>query len=227
MRSKENDIRIMFSGIAKRYDLLNHLLSFGVDKSWRRKAAEELNFNEGILLDICAGSGDMAMVFNHSVKKILCDFCYPLLKIAEKKLQKWNHSFLLIEGNALKLPIQNDSVDVITIAFGLRNLSDIDGALIEFNRVLKKQGKIAILEFTMPKNKLISFIYKIYLKYFIPIVGGIVSGNYKAYKYLQTSIQEFPKYEELIEKMKKNNFDESYYKIFTFGVATLYIGKKL
>ncbi len=227
MSIKENDVKIMFSRIAKRYDLLNHLLSFGVDKFWRRKVAEELNFNEGILLDICAGSGDMALVFNHSVKKILCDFCYPLLKIAEKKLQKGNHSFLLIEGNALKLPIQDESIDVITIAFGLRNLLDIDKALIEFHRVLKKQGRIAILEFTMPKNKLISFAYRIYLKYFIPVIGGIVSRNYEAYKYLQSSIQEFPKYEELIEKMKKNSFGESYYKIFTFGVATLYVGKKL
>lgn len=218
-------IEQMFSRIAKKYDLLNHLLSFGVDITWRKQAAKIIDFNGGLLLDVCGGTGDMAHAFTNGSKKIICDFCHPLLTIAQQKL-KHEHTISLVEANAFNLPARDNSVDGITIAFGLRNLYDIDMALKEFHRVLKSNGKLAILEFSYPVNKFIRAFYSMYLRFFTPLIGGIISGNIHAYSYLQQSIEAFPRFEELINIMIRNNFKETHFHMFTYGIATLYLGTK-
>lgn len=223
--SKQYEISNMFSQIANHYDLLNHILSFNIDKYWRKKTAEELSFSGKILLDVCGGTGDMAFAFKDNSLKIICDFCHPLLLIAKKK-SKQNKNVILLEANALCLPLKNDSVDAITIAFGLRNIPDINAALNEFYRVLKKNGKLAILEFSIPKNKFFCFFYSLYLKYLIPIIGKLISDNYSAYSYLFKSIQSFPQYDQLLLYLQKTKFRNIYYRPLTLGISTIYIGIK-
>ena len=225
MDKDKKKIKHMFSRIAQRYDLLNHLLSFGIDILWRKKTAKIMDFKGEVLLDVCGGTGDMARAFNNKTRKIICDFCHPLLQIAKNKLQH-DPTFLLMEADAFDLPMRNNSVDGITIAFGLRNLYDIDRALTEFYRVLKNNGKLAILEFSLPENKFFRTLYVFYLRCITPFIGGIISGDFNAYCYLQKSIETFPRFEELVDIMGNNNYKETCYHLFTGGIATLYLGTK-
>ncbi len=222
--NQQNKIIEMFNHISPYYDFLNHFLSFNIDKYWRNKLVKELNFKGKILLDVCSGTGEMALSFNDTGIKIICDLSHPLLLIAKKKSKKNNIVFL--EADAINLPIKSESIDAITIAFGLRNIENIDEALKEFHRVLKKNGKLAILEFTMPKNRLILSFYTLYLKYIIPIIGRIISGNNFAYSYLYRSIQSFPKYYSLIFYLNRAKFKNTYYCPLTAGISTIYIGTK-
>jgi demethylmenaquinone methyltransferase/2-methoxy-6-polyprenyl-1,4-benzoquinol methylase len=222
----KNKIANMFSQISQSYDFLNHFLSFNIDKYWRRKTAKELSFNGKILLDVCSGTGDMALSFKNNSIKIISDFCHPLLLKAKKKcINKSN--VMIVEADALNLPFKSDSIDAITIAFGIRNIENFEEALKEFYRVLKNNGKLAILEFSLPKNKYINFIYSLYLKYYVPLMGKLISGNHYAYSYLYQSIQEFPRYEALTSILNKHNFVNTHYYPLTFGIATIYIGSKI
>src|ERR1041385_1162655 len=185
----------MFSTIAGRYDLLNHLLSGNVDKRWRRIVAnrvrEKLSSNDSRVLDVACGTGDLSItLFEITGAGVVgTDFCRPMLEIAAGKI---SGRIRLIEGDALGLPFRDGTFDVATIAFGLRNLSSVESGLAELARVLKPGGWVAVLEFSRPANAILRPLFNLYFRKLLPWMGGVVSGSRRAYVYLPASVKKFP-----------------------------------
>ncbi len=226
-------VQQMFAGIAPKYDLLNHLLSFNVDRRWRKVLMHHLRpvlqRPQAIILDLCCGTGDVLIdLKNGGVAHVLgADFCHPMLVSAKKKLARKSLQALLIEGDALQLPFAEDSLDAISIAFGFRNLANYDAGLQELYRVLKVGGMLAILEFSHPPGALIRRAYGFYSKVLLPVVGGAVSGSRKAYTYLPDSIRKFPNAAGLRQKMEAAGFSETRFELLTGGIAASHVGWKL
>lgn len=227
MSEKKSQVKRIFDSIAFKYDFLNHLLSFGVDKHWRKKAIKLSQMNsDSILLDIACGTGDFAIEAKRSgIKNIIgADFSFNMLKLFIKK-SDW------IKGNnfqavAENIPLKNESVTNITVAFGVRNFYDIQKGFNSFYEVLKKKGKATILEFRMPSNFFFKFLYKFYFKKILPVIGGIISGDKEAYKYLPNSVEEFDEKVNLKEILKNSGFEKiDVYKL-TFGIVQLVIATK-
>lgn len=227
----------MFSNIAGRYDLLNHLLSGNTDKRWRRLVAHTLGDSlvEGArVLDVACGTGDLSLALAEAgrARVVGLDFCRPMLAIAARKAKerlKANEdspSVPFVEGDALKLPFADESFDVATIAFGLRNLSDVEGGLRELRRVLKPGGRVAILEFSRPVVPGFRALFGFYFNRVLPLVGGALSGSRGAYEYLPDSVSRFPDQKRLAEMMRGAGFDRIAYKNLTGGVAALHTGSR-
>lgn len=222
----------MFSAIAVRYDFLNHLLSWNIDRRWRRMLVEYAGIKPGErILDVCTGTGDLAIRFTRSDKSseiIGIDFSEEMLQIAQKKMERKGLSdrIRLLQGDALHLPFENDSFDVVSIGFGLRNLTDRKGGILEMARVLKKYGRILILEFAPPRNNLFGLGYNVYLKTAIPVIGGIVSGSMDAYRYFSSSIAGFLQPAEIVELMGSANLRNILCQPLTKGIAYIYRGEK-
>ncbi|HLE10370.1 MAG: bifunctional demethylmenaquinone methyltransferase/2-methoxy-6-polyprenyl-1,4-benzoquinol methylase [Bdellovibrionales bacterium RIFOXYD12_FULL_39_22] len=222
-----------FNQIAHRYDFLNHLLSFGVDKYWRNKMVDALpkDNNNLTILDLATGTGDVAIQFAQKypgIKKIIgCDPADNMMAIGEKKVRRLNLSHLIEfkSGNAHNLPFADESFDVVSMAFGLRNIPDMERGLSEIHRVLRRGGRAIILEFSIPENTIVKGPYLLYFKHILPAVGGIVSRNHKAYKYLNQSVEDFPMVSEIKFKMEKNKL-AVYARPLSFGIATLYVATK-
>jgi demethylmenaquinone methyltransferase/2-methoxy-6-polyprenyl-1,4-benzoquinol methylase len=218
----------MFSGIAKRYDLLNHLLSGNVDKRWRRIVAarlrEKLSDNARVL-DVACGTGDLALTLfeNTGARVVGTDFCRPMLKIAANKTA---HRIPLIEGDALDLPFRDGSFEAATIAFGLRNLASIEGGLAELRRVLKPGGWVAVLEFSRPANAMLRPVFGLYFTKVLPLMGGLISGSRFAYSYLPASVQKFPDQQQLSLLMQRAGFDRVQFENLTGGIAALHMGRR-
>ena len=218
----------MFSGIAKRYDLLNHLLSGNVDKRWRRIVAtrvrEKLSSGARVL-DVACGTGDLALTLFESTgaRVIGTDFCRPMLEIAAAKVSR---ELPLIEGDALNLPFRDGSFDVVTIAFGLRNLASVEGGLAELRRVLKPGGWVAVLEFSRPANAMLRPVFGLYFSKVLPLMGGLISGSHYAYSYLPASVQKFPDQKELSLLMQRAGFDRVQFENLTGGIAALHLGHR-
>ncbi len=227
MRDKKTKVKRIFDGIANRYDLLNHLLSFGVDYYWRRRALKLTGITEeSILLDVACGTGDVAIQAKKlGVKKIFgADFSYNMLSLFNKK-SEW------ITGNTVqmvaeKMPVKNNSVTNITVAFGVRNFYDIRAGFNSFYRVLKPGGKATILEFRMPSNRFFKALYKFYFKIILPFVGGLISGDKEAYKYLPDSVEEFDEKIKLPELLKNSGFNKIKIHSLTFGIVQVIIATK-
>jgi len=221
-------VREMFSGIAKRYDLLNHLLSGNVDKRWRRIVAtrvrEKLSSGARVL-DVACGTGDLALTLFESTgaRVIGTDFCRPMLEIAAAKVSR---ELPLIEGDALNLPFRDGSFDVVTIAFGLRNLASVEGGLAELRRVLKPGGWVAVLEFSRPANAMLRPLFGLYFSKVLPLMGGLISGSHYAYSYLPASVQKFPDQKELSLLMQRAGFDRVQFENLTGGIAALHLGHR-
>src|SRR5690242_7822667 len=219
----------MFSGIAKRYDLLNHLLSGNVDKRWRRIVAtrvhDKLSSSGARVLDVACGTGDLSLsLFESTGARVVgTDFCRPMLSIATGKLPK---EITLVEGDALSLPFKDSTFDVVTIAFGLRNLSDISRGLKELRRILKPQGRVAVLEFSRPSNPVLRTLFGIYFRNFLPLLGGIISGSPSAYMYLPSSVAQFPDQQQLVALIEQAGFDQVSYENLTGGIAALHLGRR-
>jgi len=221
-------VRGMFGRVASRYDLLNHLLSFNVDRYWRRRTvrrAQEFLARPGArVLDICCGTGDLtlALAARANGKTVFgSDFCHPMLLEARRKVRE---RCALFEADALKLPLADGSLDLITVAFGLRNFANYQEGLLEMRRVLKPGGAAAILEFSRPPNRAFAALYDFYSLRILPAIGGMVSGSRTAYQYLPESVRKFPGAEELAGRMREAGFAKVSYERMTGGIVALHMG---
>jgi demethylmenaquinone methyltransferase/2-methoxy-6-polyprenyl-1,4-benzoquinol methylase len=232
----------MFSSIAPRYDLLNHVLSFNIDRLWWWRTARRfdaiLRRPGARVLDLCCGTGDMAFALLKrdkaaNAKIIGADFSHPMLrKAAEKgsastaeKESGQSRSLRWVEADALRLPFANGHFDLVTSAFGFRNLADYDAGLLEIARVLAPGGECGILDFGEPGG-LIGEIYRVYFKKVLPAIGTMISGVRGPYAYLPASVERFPAPDEMLGRMRQAGFREACWTPYTFGVAGLYRGVK-
>jgi demethylmenaquinone methyltransferase / 2-methoxy-6-polyprenyl-1,4-benzoquinol methylase len=232
-RSAENEhasrVREMFATIATRYDLLNHLLSGNTDKKWRRivakRVSEKLSSDSSQILDVACGTGDLSLTLFETtgVRVVATDFCRPMLQIAAGKMPG---SVKLVESDALSLPFLDRSFEAVTIAFGLRNLSNVEIGLKELFRVVKPQGWVAVLEFSKPPNALFNALFGFYFIRVLPLLGGIISGSKSAYSYLPNSVQRFPDQQELSRLMNEVGFSQVTYENLTGGIAALHLGRR-
>ncbi len=225
---KREYVKGMFNSIYRTYDLLNHTLSLGIDIYWRKKALRDISLEkDAVCLDLAAGTGDFGI---EVYKKFGCriigyDFAEKSLQIFHDKIikKKFTESkFLLISGEAERLSIKSNSIDIITIAFGIRNFHNSQTSLFEMHRVLKSGGKINILEFSLPRNNVIRSVYQFYFQKLLPLIGKIVSRDDSAYKYLPESVNIFDKEKNLTSEIHAARFQNLKTKGFTFGVVTLY-----
>jgi len=225
-------VREMFTSIAPRYDLLNHVLSFNVDRLWWRRTARTfrhvLNRPDARVLDLCCGTGDMTFALRRvasdgSAQIMGADFSHAML---QRALSKSDESRLAwIEADALNLPFPDAHFDLVTSAFGFRNLADYDAGLREIARVLRPGSECGILDFGEPQG-MMGAIYRLYFKNILPRVGTLISGVRGPYAYLPASVQRFPAPEEMLERMKQAGFSEATWTPYTFGIAGLYRGRK-
>ena len=223
----------MFSSISARYDLANHILSLELDRGWRRRLVKwaDPHPTEKVL-DLCTGTADLLVEFAHDRQGLILwglDLSREMLTIAQKKFLTGNSSckILFVEGNALQLPYPSKSLDVITIAFGLRNLPDIQAGLLEMVRVLKPGGRLLILEFALPPNRLWRSLYLFYLKYIVPRLGAFLSGSPDAYEYLHDSIRSFPPPPEIMNHLRLAGLARIENLPLAGGIAVIYRGEKV
>jgi demethylmenaquinone methyltransferase/2-methoxy-6-polyprenyl-1,4-benzoquinol methylase len=225
-------VREMFAGIAKRYDLLNHVLSLNIDKRWRRMVANELrdvlDDADAIVLDVACGTGDLSLELDRNSKAriIGTDFCRPMLSVAKEKTLTANVRIPYIEADAMNLSFADNTFDALTIAFGLRNLPNFENGLKELRRVLKPSGKLAVLECSHPPMPGFRQLYHFYFDTILPRIGGIVSGSSGAYKYLPDSVSKFPHQGELVALMERAGFQEVKFTNLTGGIAAIHVGQK-
>jgi demethylmenaquinone methyltransferase/2-methoxy-6-polyprenyl-1,4-benzoquinol methylase len=217
----------MFGRIAGRYDLLNHLLSFNLDKRWRartvKRVADILARPDAQVLDLCCGTGDVLLALEgHSAHVLGSDFCHPMLLEARRK----SRLSPLFEADALALPLADGSLDLVTCAFGFRNLANYDKGLEELLRVLKPGGVAAILEFSQPTNRVFGALYGFFSTRVLPWIGGVISGSRDAYSYLPESIKKFPGAEDLASQMKASGFQRVEFERMTGGAVALHLGYK-
>jgi demethylmenaquinone methyltransferase / 2-methoxy-6-polyprenyl-1,4-benzoquinol methylase len=222
-------VRGMFGRIAPRYDLLNHLLSMNIDRYWRSRTVSSV---AGILarpgaqvLDVCCGTGDLTMALEASpgsAHVFGSDFCHPMLQMANGK----SASGRLFEADALQLPVAGGSFDLVTIAFGFRNLTNYRGGLMELRRILKPGGTLAILEFSTPPNRLLAGLYGFYSRNILPVIGGMISGSRDAYTYLPESVRKFPGADGLAEQMRDAGFVNVRFERMTAGIVALHLGDR-
>jgi demethylmenaquinone methyltransferase / 2-methoxy-6-polyprenyl-1,4-benzoquinol methylase len=223
-------VRSMFGRVAHRYDLANHLLSANVDRYWRGHTVERvrdiLELPGSRVLDLACGTGDLLIALERSAGRTLIgsDFCHPMLRGAQTKLRRDRLGSALVEADALAMPFPDASLDLITIAFGYRNLANYAAGLMEMRRVLRSGGALAILEFTQPPNKSFAALYNWYSRNVLPLIGGAISGAPEAYKYLPESVRKFPDAPELARMMKDSGFEVEW-EYLTFGIAALHVGR--
>jgi len=224
---KKTQVKRIFDSIAPRYDLLNHLLSFGLDFYWRKKALKlsSLNTNSK-LLDVACGTGDFAIAASKvGVKNIIgADLSKNMLELFIKK-SIWI-SGRTIQMVAENIPLKNDSITNITVAFGVRNFFNISDGFKSFYRILASGGKVTILEFRMPGNKYLKGLYKFYFKNILPVIGGIISGDKEAYRYLPASVEEFDEKTDLVKLLEENGFKNVNSYNLTFGTVQIIIAVK-
>jgi demethylmenaquinone methyltransferase/2-methoxy-6-polyprenyl-1,4-benzoquinol methylase len=225
-------VREKFSAISPKYDLLNSVLSFQIDRYWRWVTTRELKqFPEGAVLDLCAGTLPLSLELTRQAPKrqvMAVDFCEGMLQTGIKNLPPDGRArrILPICGDGEEIPAADHSFWGITVAFGVRNLANTKKGLAEMRRVLKPGGKLLILEFSRPKNPLIRPVYNFYLNRVLPRIAGLVSGDQEAYEYLASSIAAFYEPAQLLNMMEEVGFLKAYCRPLTFGIVTVYVGVK-
>ena len=223
----------MFDAIARRYDALNHILSLGLDRRWRRLgvAALALSGRERVL-DVCCGTGDLSVEAasgrGGAREVVALDFAGEMLRFAHVKLQRLTLTgrVRLVRGDATRLPLGPESVDAAMIAFGIRNVVDHGAACREIHRVLRAGGRLMILEFGMPRLPGISSLYRAYFRYLLPRIGGVVSKHGDAYAYLPASVSEFPSPPEFVRLLESCGFTGVEHRAMTFGIVSMYLGRR-
>jgi len=257
-RAAAGYVREMFSRIAPRYDLLNHLLSFSLDRVWRRRTARRfrdiLQRADARVLDLCCGTGDLRLALwregekskalpqrtqrnaeengGQPVESESCagmiagsDFAHPMLVRAREKSAAL--ALRYFEGDAMQLPVADASFDLVTCAFGFRNLANYEAGLREIWRVLRPGGEVGILEFAAPRSRFIRGMYRLYFTQIVPRLGGAVSGSRAAYAYLPVSVEKFPEREELHAKMREIGFADARAELWTFGTVALHRARRV
>jgi demethylmenaquinone methyltransferase/2-methoxy-6-polyprenyl-1,4-benzoquinol methylase len=230
-RQRERQVRTLFSEIAPRYDLLNHVLSLNIDRAWRRRAVDRLGWERapaGLYLDACAGTYDLSLELARRAgfdgRVVASDFAEPMLVEGLPKLGDAPVSPVC--GDSLRLPFAERTFHGATVGFGVRNLADLDHGLVEFHRVLRSGGRLVILEFTVPPNPIVRAGYMLYFTRILPLVGRLVSGHPWAYTYLPASVREFPGPDALAARLLEAGFRESGYRLLTMGIAALHWAEK-
>jgi demethylmenaquinone methyltransferase/2-methoxy-6-polyprenyl-1,4-benzoquinol methylase len=235
-------VREMFSRIAPRYDFLNHLLSLSFDRLWRRRVARRflpiLMRSNARIFDLCCGTGDLTMALDRAragaptqsdrhYAIVGSDFAAPMLERAQGKSRSSNRRLVFAAADALLLPFADASFDLVTVAFGFRNLANYERGLAEVARVLRPGGQMGILEFNEPRRGPLAALYRFYFRRILPRVGGVISGDASAYSYLPGSVENFPQPAELREWMTRAGFRDVRTELWTFGIVALHTGRRL
>lgn len=224
-------VRAMFGRVAHRYDLANHLLSLNMDRYWRARTVSRVR---GVLrapgakaLDLCCGTGDLLLALEAGRGGGVwgSDFCHPMLTAANEKIARRGGRSRVFEADALQMPVRDESFDLVTVAFGFRNLVDYAQGLEEMRRVLRPGGVAAILEFSQPPNPLFAAFYNLYSRRVLPAIGGALSGSKDAYQYLPESVRKFPNAEELACDMRRAGFADVSFERITGGIVCLHLGR--
>lgn len=232
LNKKSDNVAAMFNSIAAKYDFLNHFLSLGIDKMWRRRLVKQLaKSNPRQVLDIATGTGDLAIQLakhHKSVNITGVDISENMLSIGREKIlkRKLEGRINLKQANSMSLPFADGEFDAAMVAFGVRNFEDLSKGITDIHRVLKDGGSLYVLEFSMPSRFPMRNLYRFYFRRVLPFVGGIVSGSKSAYTYLPESVFAFPEKEKFVEIMANAGFKNCSYKRLTFGVASIYVGSK-
>lgn len=229
---KKEQVEAMFDSIAPRYDLLNRVLSFGIDQRWRRQAVDLLrDASPRRILDVATGTADLALqVLTLEPEKVIgVDISEEMLRIGRQKISEAGEEARveLRKGNSERLPFSDSQFDAALVAFGVRNFENLGRGLLEIQRVLRPGGKLVVLEFSHPRAFPVKQVYGFYSRYILPRVGGAVSGDAGAYKYLPDSVAAFPDGEDFLSQLDSAGFGELLWKPLTFGVASLYRGTAL
>lgn len=227
-------VREMFGRIAPRYDLLNHLLSLDVDKTWRRRVARRfsatLHDPGARVLDLCCGTGDLALAFRKEAPSgaeiVGADFVPEMLVRARVKAAAMGANVTFVESDALSLPFADAIFDLVSCSFGFRNLANYERGLAEIRRVLKTGGAAAILEFSEPPGKVFGSLYRFYFRRILPRLGGLISGNASAYAYLPNSVGKFPSPEELQGMFERAGYTNAYFERWTGGIVTVHTARR-
>jgi demethylmenaquinone methyltransferase/2-methoxy-6-polyprenyl-1,4-benzoquinol methylase len=231
---REGRIRRMFGDIAPSYDLLNHLLSLNVDRYWRWRMTRLVPpAADGPILDVCTGTGDLALAYDRAaggrVPIIGSDFCLPMLLPARSKTRRRHASDRIryVEADTQNLPFPDATFQLVTVAFGLRNVTDPERGLAEMVRVTRPGGRVAILEFSRPRHWLFGRLYRFYFRWVLPCVGQVISRSKdNAYGYLPASVLQFPDGDALAERLRAHGLEDVRWQPLTFGIATLYVGTR-
>lgn len=231
---KKAEVEIMFDKISGKYDLLNRLLSLGVDKNWRKKALLSIRTHHPrVMLDIATGTGDMAFAADKILKPEVIkgvDLSNGMLEIARKRLESkvrdLHASIEFVKGDAEQLAFEADTFDAVTVAFGVRNFADLQVGLKEINRVLKPGAPFMVLEFTKPRIFPFRQLFDIYFRHILPLIGSWTSGDRRAYKYLYESVQAFPDFDDFNAELIKAGFERPVYKSLSAGICAIYLAYK-
>lgn len=229
--SKKEQVAKMFNKISRRYDLLNHLLSLGIDIIWRKKAIKKLSDHKPrVILDVATGTGDFAIeaLKLNPDKVIGVDISEGMLEQGRQKMKKKNYEdkIELIYGDSEKLPFEDEKFDAIIAAFGVRNFEDLEAGLAEMHRVMKKGGKVVILEFSRPRLFPFKQFYNMYFKFILPLIGRTIAKDNSAYSYLPESVQYFPDGDDFLNILGKIGFSKTQCSPLTFGISSIYTGIK-
>jgi demethylmenaquinone methyltransferase/2-methoxy-6-polyprenyl-1,4-benzoquinol methylase len=233
---KGRHLGAVFGGIASRYDLANHVLSCGVDSCWRRTAVAMAAPGTGDrLLDMCCGTGDFAFAFARaSAGRITgCDFSPEMIELAGTKEGRFKRrgKYAAVDMDwqvcdCTATDIESESFDIVSCAFGVRNMADLSAGLAEMHRLLRPGGRACVLEFSLPKNAVIRAAYLPYFRWILPVLGGLISGDYGAYRYLAESVRRWDRQVDLAALLQKAGFREVVARPLTFGIATVHVGHK-
>lgn len=230
--SKTEQVRTMFSNIAQAYDFMNHAMTFGIDKIWRRKAVNMVGRTQPKqILDVATGTGDFAIDLYRRIQPqqvVGLDLTPAMLQVAERKVQALglNQKISFIEGDCLQLPFDDNSFDAVTVAFGVRNFESMEQGYIEMLRVLRPGGMLCVIELSTPGNPIIRALYNLYALHIIPAIGGLKSGDASAYRYLPESIAAVPKGEQMLKIMRRVGYERCQVRTLTLGTCSIYTGHK-
>jgi len=226
---QSTEVKRMFASIAGSYDLGNTVLSFGMHHLWKRKLVHSLPAVPGQrVLDICTGTGDLLPLLHKRYGAVIgVDFCFPMLALGQQKHAQPNGaSYALVQGDALSLPFADESFDIVSVAFGVRNFEDLRTGLREMKRVTKQGGKILVLEFGQPTGFLFGPLYRFYSRYLMPLIGGVITGNKAAYTYLPKTAEQFPcgaQFEAVLEEV---GLQLEASEALTGGIAYIYVAAR-
>ena len=229
-QNKKNQVKQMFNKIASKYDFLNRFLTFGIDNIWRKIAVKKIKNNPKNVLDIATGTADLAIITAKytNAEIIGLDISDQMLEVGKEKITNKNldSRIKLINGDAENLSFNNETFDAITVGFGVRNFENLEKGLNEIYRVIKKGGYVAILEPSYPEKFPLKQLFNFYFETLTPIIGNLISKDYKAYSYLSKSVKNFPSSNNFIDQLKQIGFSKCNHYSLTFGVVSLYIAIK-